>query len=105
MLRITQYGSRLFGIDASSDPTKFQGDWSSGSRLIGAWSMTWQLAPVPVNCQKMEPLARSDFFGRTLILLISDAPNRFNMSTSRSPAIFMKIGEGQIFTISRDLVC
>ena len=55
-------------------------------------------------CQ-VEPLARSDFFGRTLILLISDAPNRFNMSISRSPAIFKKIGEGQIFTISRDLVC
>ena len=28
--RITQYGSRLFGIDASSDPAKFQGDWPCG---------------------------------------------------------------------------
>ena len=101
MFRITQYGSRLFGIDASSDPTKFQGDWPSGSRLIGAWSSAFAFN---VFVCQVEPLARSDFFGRTLILLISDAPNRFNMSISRSPAIFMKIGEGQIFTISRDLV-
>ena len=43
------------------------------------------------------------FFSRTLILLISDVPNRFDMSISRSPAIFKKIGEGQIFPISRDL--
>ena len=43
------------------------------------------------------------FFGRTLILLNSDVPNRFDMSISRSPAIFKKIGEGQIFPISRDL--
>ena len=63
------------------------------------------MEPLSENCQKMEPLARSDFFGRTSILLISDVPNRFNMSISRSPAIFKKIGEGQIFTISRDLVC
>ena len=62
------------------------------------------MEPLSENCQKMEPLARWDFFGRTLILLISDAPNRFNMSISRSPAIFKKIGEGQIFTTSRDLV-
>ena len=41
LLRITQYGSRLFGIDASSNPAKFQGDRPSGSPLIGAWSMTW----------------------------------------------------------------
>ena len=53
-------------------------------------------------CQ-VEPLVRSDFFGRTLILLISDVPNRFNMSISRSPAIFKKIGEGQFFALSRDL--
>ena len=92
----------MFGIDASSDRTKFQGDWPSGSRLIGAWSSAF--AFYVFVCQ-VEPLARSDFFGRTLILLISDAPNRFNMSISRSPAIFKKIGEGQIFTISRDLVC
>ena len=28
-----QYGSRLFGIDASSDSAKFQDDWLSKSRL------------------------------------------------------------------------
>ena len=39
MLGFTQYGSPLFGIDASSDPTKFQDDWPSGSPLIGAWSL------------------------------------------------------------------
>ena len=33
MLRFLQYGSRLFGIDASSDPAKFQVDWPSISRL------------------------------------------------------------------------
>ena len=39
-----------------------------------------------------------------IFLLISDVPNRFHMSiSSRSPAIFKKIGEGQIFPISRDL--
>ena len=37
------------------------------------------------------------FFGRTLILLISDVTNRFDMLISRSPAIFKKIGEGQFF--------
>ena len=47
MLGFTQYGSRLFGIDASSDPTKFQDDWPSGSPLIGAWSMTWH------QCEKI----------------------------------------------------
>ena len=41
MLGFTQYGSRLFGIDASSDPTKFQDDWPSGSPLIGAWSLAF----------------------------------------------------------------
>ena len=33
MLGFTQYGSRLFGIDASSDPAKLQDDWLSKSRL------------------------------------------------------------------------
>ena len=28
-------------IDASSDPTKFQDDWPSGSPLIGAWSLAF----------------------------------------------------------------
>ena len=41
MLVFTQYGSRLFGIDASSVPTKFQDDWPSGSPLIGAWSLAF----------------------------------------------------------------
>ena len=33
MLGFTQYGSRLFGIDASSDLSKFCDDWPSKSRL------------------------------------------------------------------------
>ena len=33
MLGFIQYGSRLFGIDASSDSAKFQDDWLSGSGL------------------------------------------------------------------------
>ena len=33
MLGFIQYGSRLFGIDASSDSAKFQDDWPSKSRL------------------------------------------------------------------------
>ena len=90
----------MFGIDARSDPTKFQGDWPSGSRLIGVWSSAFAFN---VFVCQVEPLVRSDFFGRTLILLISDVPNRFNMSISRSPAIFKKIGEGQFFALSRDL--
>ena len=52
---------------------------------------------------QVEPLVRWVFFGRTLILLISDVPNRFDMLISRSPGIFKKIGEGQFFPISRDL--
>ena len=36
------------------------------------------------------------FFGRTLILLISDVPNRFDMLISRYPAIFKKIGEAKV---------
>ena len=94
ILGITQYGSRSFGIDASSDPTKFQGDWPSGSRLIGAWSSAFAFN---VFVSQVEPLVRWVFFGRTLILLISDVPNRFDMLISRSPAIFKKIGEGQFF--------
>ena len=90
----------MFGIDASSDPTKFQSDWPSGSRLIGAWSSAFVFN---VFVCQVEPLVRWVFFSRTLILLISDVPNRFDMSISRSPAIFKKIGEGKIFPISRDL--
>ena len=33
MLGFIQYGSRLFGIDASSDSAKFQDDWLSKIRL------------------------------------------------------------------------
>ena len=33
MLGFIQYGSRLFGIDASSDSAKFQDDWLSKSRF------------------------------------------------------------------------
>ena len=90
----------MFGIDASSDPAKFQGDWPSGSRVIGAWSSAFAFN---VFVCQVEPLVRWVFFGRTLIFLISDVPNRFDMSISRSPAIFKKIGEGQFFPISRDL--
>ena len=45
----TQYGSRLFGIKASSDPAKFQDDWPSGSPLIGAWFLGF--APNVLVCQ------------------------------------------------------
>ena len=38
LFRFTQYGCRSFSVDASSDPTKFQDEWPSGSPLIGAWS-------------------------------------------------------------------
>ena len=38
LFRFIQYGCHSFNIDASSDPTKFQDDWPSGNRLIGAWS-------------------------------------------------------------------
>ena len=37
LFRFLQYGCHSFSIDASSDPTKFQDDWPSGSPLIGAW--------------------------------------------------------------------
>ena len=99
LLRITQYGSRLFGIDASSDPAKFQGDWPSRSPLIGAWSMTWhQLDKIVKNWH--QPV-KWTFFGPNST---SDVPDRFNRSISRSQVNFKKIGEGHIFAISRDLV-
>ena len=82
MLRFTQYGSRLFGIHASSDPTKFQDDWPSGSPLIGAWSMTWH------QCEKIvknwHQAVKWTFFGPKLILTIPGRPNRFNGSISTS---------------------
>ena len=99
MLGFTQYGSRLFGIDASSDPTKFQGDWPSGSRLIGAWSSAFAFN---VFVSQMEPPVRSNFFGRKLILKVSTVPNQFNGSISTSAVNLGKIGRGQIFDLSRD---
>ena len=88
MLGFTQYGWRLFGIDASSDPTKFQDDWPSGSPLIGAWSMTWN------HCQKIvkkwNQAVKLHFFVPNSTF---DVPDRFNRSISRSPVNFKKIGE------------
>ena len=100
MLRITQYGSRLFGIDASSDPAKFQDDWPSGIPLIGAWSMTWH------QCKKIvknwhQPV-KLTFFGPKFSLTISGRPNGFNRSMSMFLVNFKKIGESQIFALSRD---
>ena len=100
MLRFTQYGSRLFGIDASSDLTKFQDDWPSGSPLIGAWSMTWH------QCEKIvknwHQAVKWTFFGPKLISTISGRPNRFNRSISTSLVNLKKIGQGHIFALSRD---
>ena len=56
----TQYGSRLFSIDASSDPTKFQDDWPPGNPLIWAWSLVF--APNVLVCQ-VAPLVKWKFFG------------------------------------------
>ena len=102
MLGFTQYGSRLFGIDASSDPAKFQDDWPTLSPLIGAWFMTWH------QCEKIvknwhQPV-KWTFFGPKLILTISGRPNRFNGSISTSPMNLKKIGQGHIFALSRDQV-
>ena len=99
LLRFTRYGSRLFGIHASSDPAKFQDDWPSGSPLIGAWSMTWH------QCEKIvknwHQAVKLHFFVPNSTF---DVPNRFYRSISRSPVNLKKIGEGHIFAISRDLV-
>ena len=62
MLGFTQYGSRLFGIDASSDPTKFQDDWPSGSPLIGAWSLAFGFAPNVFVESGTSPLVKLAFF-------------------------------------------
>ena len=59
LFRFIQYGYHSFSIDASSDPTKFQDDWPSGSRLIGAWSSDFAFN---VFVCQVEPLARSIFF-------------------------------------------
>ena len=102
MLGFTQYGSRLFGIDASSDSTKFQEDWPSGSPLIEAWSITWhQLDKIVKNWH--QPV-KWTFFGPKLIFTISGRPNRFNGSISTSLVNLKKIGQGHIFALSRDQV-
>ena len=64
MLGSTQYGSRLFGIDASSDPTKFKDDWPTLSPLIRAWSLIFE--PNVLVCQ-VAPLVKWTFFGPKLI--------------------------------------
>ena len=99
LFRFIQYGCHSFSIDASSDPTKFQDDWPSGSRLIGAWSSDFAFN---VFVCQVEPLARSIFFGRKLILKVSTVPNQFNGSISKSAVNLEKIGRGQIFGLSRD---
>ena len=99
LFRFIQYGCRSFSIDAGSDPTKFQDDWPSGSRLIGAWSSDFAFN---VFVCQVEPLARSIFFGRKLILKVSTVPNQFNGSISKSAVNLEKIGRGQIFGLSRD---
>ena len=103
MLGFTQYGSRLFGIGASSDPTKFQDDWPSGSPLIGAWSMTWH------QCEKIvknwhQPVKWTFFGPKLMLITISGRPNRFNGSISTSLVNLKKIGQGHIFALSRDQV-
>ena len=97
--RFIQYGCHSFSIDASSDPTKFQDDWPSGSRLMGAWFSDFAFN---VFVCQVEPLVRSIFFGRKLILKVSTVPNQFNGSISKSPVNLEKIGRGQIFGLSRD---
>ena len=99
LFRFIQYGCRSFSIDASSDPTKFQDDWPSGSRLIGVWSSGFAFN---VFVCQVEPLVRSIFFGRKLILKVSTVPNQFNGSISKSAVNLEKIGRGQIFGLSRD---
>ena len=102
MLGFTQHGSRLFGIDARSDPTKFQDDLPSASPLIKAWSMTWhQCGKIVKNWH--QPV-KWTFFGPKLILTISGRPNRFNGSISTFLVNLKKIGQGHIFALSRDQV-
>ena len=89
----------MFGIDASSDPAKFQDDWPSGSPLIGAWSMTWhQLDKIVKNWHQAVKL---HFFGPNSIF---DVPDRFNRLISTSLVNLKKIGQGHIFALSRDQV-
>ena len=89
----------MFGIDASSDPAKFQDGWPSGSPLIGAWSMTWhQLDKIVKNWHQAVKL---HFFGPNSIFYV---PDRFNRSISRSLVNLKKIGQGHIIALSRDQV-
>ena len=101
MLGFSQYWSRLFGIDASSDSAKFQDDWLSGSALIGAWSLVF--APNVLVCQ-VAPLVKWTFFGLKLISTNSGRPNRFNGSIYTFLVNLKKIGLGHIFALSRDLL-
>ena len=101
LFRFIQYGFHSFSIDASSDPTKFQDDWPPGSRLIGAWSSDFAFN---VFVCQVEPLVRSIFFGRKLILKVSTVPNQFNGSISTSLVNLKKIGHGHIFALSRNQV-
>ena len=64
LFRFTQYERRSFSTDASSDPTKFQDDWPSGSPLIGTWSSDFAFN---VFVCQVEPRVRSDIFGRKSI--------------------------------------
>ena len=52
--------------------------------------------------RQMEPHVKWHFFGRKVIFLISDVPERYKESISRLPANFKKISEIQIFDLSRD---
>ena len=99
LFRFIQYGCHSFSIDASSDPTKFQDDWPSGSRLIGAWSSDFAFN---VFVCQVEPLVRSIVFGRKLIVKVSTVPNQFNGSISKSAVNLDKNGRGQIFGFTRD---
>ena len=89
----------VVSIDASSDPSKFQDDWPSGSPLIGAWSSDFAFN---VFVCQVEPLVRSDFFSRKMILKVSTVPNQFNGTISKSAVNLEKIGRVQIFGLSRD---
>ena len=69
-------------------------------KMIGRLEVrTWhQLDEIVKNWHQPVKL---HFFGPNSIF---DLPDRFNRSISRSPVNFKKIGESQIFALSRDLV-
>ena len=52
--------------------------------------------------RQMEPHVKWHFFGRKVLLSISDVPKRFKVSVSRFPANFKKISESHIFDLSCD---